>query len=110
MKNTFKRMLAIILALITVMGASLSAGAYVESIMTSEIGSFDEETGVFTVTCDIPNLRTPRSSEWFSIRDSIKSIVIENGVTRIGDFAFSNCSYVENISLSVTLERIGERA
>lgn len=110
MKNTFKRALAIVLALITVMGASLSASAYDEKVLIDDVGSFDEETGVFTVTRNIPDLRTPRSSEWFNIRDSIKSVVIENGITKIGNYAFNSCLYLESISFPATLESIGEKA
>lgn len=110
MKNTLKRALAIVLTLITVMGASFSAGAYAENMLINDIGSFNEETGVFTVTHDIPDLRTPRSSEWFTIRDSIKSVVIENGVANVGNYAFNSCLYLESISFPATLERIGEKA
>lgn len=110
MKNALKRALAIILTLITVMGASLSASAYAENVIINDIGSFNEETGVFTVTRNIPDMRTPRSSEWFTIRDSIKSIIIENGVAKIGNYAFYSCLYLESISFPATLERIGEKA
>lgn len=110
MKNTLKRALAIVLTLITVMGVSLSASAYAENVLIDEVGSFNEETGIFTVTQDIPDLRTPHSSEWFDIRNSIKSIVIENGVKKIGNYAFYPCFYLESISFPATLERIGEKA
>ncbi len=110
MKNALKRALAIVLTLITVMGASLSVSAYAENVLIDDAGSFNEETGVFTVTRDIPDLRTPRSSEWFNIRDSIKSIMIENGVTKVGNYAFNSCLYLESISFPATLERIGEKA
>lgn len=109
MKNTLKRALAIVLTLITVMGASLSAGAYAENVLIDEVGSFDEETGIFTVTRDIPDLRNQRSSEWFNIRNSIKSVVIENGVANVGNYAFNSCLYLESISFPATLERIGEK-
>lgn len=108
MKNTLKRALAIVLTLITVMGASLSVSAYTENVLIDEVGSFDEETGIFTVTQNIPDLRNPRSSEWFDIRNSIKSIVIENGVANVGNYAFNSCLYLESISFPATLERIGE--
>ncbi len=110
MKNILRRTLATILALATVFGISLSASAYAENVTIDSVGSFDEETGIFTVTENIPNLRNQRSSEWFYVRDSIKSIVIENGVTNIGNYAFGPCLYLESISFPATLERIGEKA
>ncbi len=110
MKNILTRTLAIILALATVFGASLSANAYAENITIEAVGSFDEETGVFTVTENIPNLRNQKFTGWFGIRNSIKSVVIENGVISIGSYAFAGCSYIESISLPVTLESIGNRA
>lgn len=43
-------------------------------------------------------------------RDQIKEIIIENGVTRIGNYAFSGCLYVQKISISSTVTAIGDYA
>lgn len=49
-------------------------------------------------------------SVWRRFRQDIKRIVIEDGVTGIGDFAFSNCTNVVSVSLPSTLTRIGKLA
>lgn len=42
--------------------------------------------------------------------ETIKEIVIENGITRIGDFAFDACTKVESISISDSVTSIGDWA
>ena len=47
---------------------------------------------------------------WESYSDTITSIVIKDGVTGIGNFAFSDLYYVENVDWSDSLEHIGDYA
>ena len=47
---------------------------------------------------------------WYSKRSSIKSIIISNGVTSIGDYAFMECSELTNVSIPSSVERIGDNA
>ena len=47
---------------------------------------------------------------WKNYRSSITSIVVGDGVTRIGNFAFTQCSKAESISLPSSLTSIGTRA
>jgi len=45
---------------------------------------------------------------WYSYRDSIISVVIGNGVTRIGTRAFQNCSNHTSVTISTSVATIGD--
>ncbi|MBQ0125922.1 MAG: InlB B-repeat-containing protein, partial [Clostridiales bacterium] len=47
---------------------------------------------------------------WYSEKDSIRRIVIEEGVTNIGSCAFLNCKSIESVFLPSTLTKIGRDA
>ena len=50
--------------------------------------------------------RTP----WMLNRDDVKNVVIEEGITSIGDDMFVLCSSLQTISIPATVKRIGNRA
>ena len=47
---------------------------------------------------------------WYSNRDSIKAVVIENGVTTIGGRAFEDCTSLSSITIPEGITTIGDRA
>ena len=51
-----------------------------------------------------------KNAPWYEFKDKIDSIVIENGVTTIGDFAFNNCTTVSKVTIPESVTRIGEKA
>lgn len=50
------------------------------------------------------------SVPWYSNSDSILSVVIENGVTTIGDYAFYNCTSLTSIDIPDSVTSIGDYA
>ena len=44
---------------------------------------------------------------WFPYASSVKTIIIEEGVTEIGDSSFNNCENVETIYIPLSVKRIG---
>lgn len=44
---------------------------------------------------------------WQQLKEYIKSVVVEEGVTSIGDFAFNNCIALEAVELPDSLTKIG---
>ncbi|MBR7155112.1 MAG: leucine-rich repeat protein, partial [Paludibacteraceae bacterium] len=42
---------------------------------------------------------TSSSSPWYSYRSSITSVVIEEGVTNIGNYAFYNCTGLTSVTI-----------
>ena len=65
---------------------------------------FDENTGTITFsgTGTIPQDKTNYSGQ-----AAIKSVVVESGITAIGDNAFQNCSNLETVSLPDTVTALG---
>lgn len=47
---------------------------------------------------------------WSEYRDQIKSLSIENGVTRIGEKAFTECSKLKTVTISESVRAVGEAA
>lgn len=47
---------------------------------------------------------------WMSYRDSIKSLVVEKGVTTVGRSAFSGCDQLTSATLPTSLTEIGQSA
>ncbi len=75
---------------------------------------FDETTGVITISGegDMYNYEYDRDTEgyttpWYELRDVIAEVVIEEGVTGIGDYAFKNCVNVEGISVCEGVKSLG---
>ena len=46
----------------------------------------------------------------FSGRTDINSVIVENGVTGLGNYLFANCSSIESVSLPASITRIGNFA
>ena len=68
------------------------------------------ENGVLTVSgTTFPDF-SDNTSPWYSQRSSIASVVIEDGMTRIGRYAFSRCYDLETAAIPASLTEIGENA
>ena len=67
------------------------------------------EDGVLTVsgTGAMYDSEEYRDSPFYSIRDQITAIVIEDGITSIGDRMFGGCA-VQDVSIGKSVERIGQ--
>jgi hypothetical protein len=81
------------------------------------IWTFDEETGTLTIwgTGDmydytISSVDGSSDHPWADFRDEIKSIVIGDDVTSIGDSAFSDCDYLEEVKFGKNVKTIGGNA
>lgn len=62
-------------------------------------------TNEFTRNSDADSVNTP----WWDQRDSITSIVVEEGVRELDNYCFYKCSKVTSVTLPSTLERIETR-
>ena len=52
----------------------------------------------------------PRFAPWYSQRDKIKKVVIENGVTNISQYAFFSCNQITSITIPNSVINIGNSA
>ena len=86
------------------------------------IWNFDEVTGVLSISgvggigdfySDYDaaiSFWGKKISPWSSLRDQIKEVVIEDGVTYIGNYAFIDCSILTNVMIPESVTRIGNSA
>ena len=67
------------------------------------------EDGTLTIsgTGDMTNYESYNSVPWYSSHSSITSVVISDGVTSIGDFAFSGYSSLTSVTIPNNVTRIG---
>ncbi|MBQ3527299.1 MAG: leucine-rich repeat protein [Clostridia bacterium] len=68
--------------------------------------SFDGESGTLTVS----GSGKMTSHPWDSLKDQIKSVVIEDGVLSLAGDAFSNCKNLRSVTLAEGISEIGTRA
>ena len=115
MKHTLKKSLALFLAvLMTVLCAPL---AFADYVVTGDCGehvtyTWNKGTGAVTISGSGPmwdyddwNNPSPFNESW-----NVRAIVIESGVTSVGEYAFSFCIYLQDVSFPYGLETIGKGA
>ena len=87
---------------------------YTESYSCGEnvTWSFDERTGTLTIsgTGPMTNYETPEAVPWYGLRKDIQRIVVEDGVTSIGKWAFSAYTELRNITISDSVTNISDYA
>ena len=77
--------------------------------------SLNTGTGVLTISgsgamTSYHSLGVIELAPWYSYRNGIKTIVIEDGVISIGESAFYNCSDLMSVTIPDSATSIGERA
>ena len=58
----------------------------------------------------MPNYKVPEVIPWFYRRDKITKVVIKDGVTNIGDYAFCECTNLTSITIPNSVTSIGFEA
>lgn len=107
---SFGIVIALVLSLFV---SNVFADPYDMSVNTdgSIIGEYDAETKTFTVTgTGAIEDYSSSGSPFYAIRSEVEHLVIGEGITRIGNYAFYRGSNLQSISLPSTLESIGDYA
>ena len=70
------------------------------------------EDGVLTIsgTGAMDNYFLETYTPWYKYNNKIKSIVIENGVTSVGNYAFRFCTTATAVTIANSVEKIGDYA
>lgn len=73
---------------------------------------FDADAGHLRIsgTGAVEDYSTSTSAPWYSYRDSIRTVSVEGGITRLGNRAFFRCVALTGVSLPGSLEEVGENA
>ena len=90
---------------------SAETGTVSGSYGTNITWTLDSE-GVLTITGNgaIPDASNTGEIPWYSSREEIVSVVIEDGVTKIGDVAFQKCINLKNVVIPNNVTYIGSYA
>ncbi len=115
MKKSVKKFFALLLTVVVILTAVPMSGLdFGFALKASAFGSsgscgnditytFNGDTGVLTIS----GTGEMWNDEIFSCEPSIKSVVIGNGVTSIGDFAFAECSNLTSVTIADSVTSIG---
>ena len=113
MKKIISLLLSLAMLLTITSGLNLTAYA---AVRTGSCGdnvtySLDTSTGVLAIsgTGDMADYSMDNSSP-FDINSNIKSVIIENGVTSIGEMAFYNCISLTDVTIGNGVTSIGDSA
>ena len=92
--------------------ASGTCGAYGDNLTWELTGTQGNYTLTISGTGDMAGYNDNGDRPWENYRDDIKSIVIENGVLSIGNYAFSECTSLESVTFAEgsLMYRIGNKA
>ena len=106
-----KRKLTGLFLIMLLLAALLTVSAYADSSGTcgdNVTWSLNEETGTLTITGSGPmtDYSDPSDLPWYYI-DDIRTVVIENGVTSIGDYSFWWCLNLTNVTIPDSVTSIG---
>ena len=102
-----KKLFTLLLALVT------SAGSlFAESGTCGDNLTWDLTDGVLTIsgTGPMTDYTYDTYAPWYNYRSSITSVFIGDGLTSIGDYAFSDCSNMASITIPNSVTSIGDCA
>lgn len=102
----FTLLFAIMASVGTVSAVSGTCGENLKWELTADSVLTISGTGTMTNYSSSSSSRAP----WYSNRSSVKSVVIEDGVTNIGNYAFYNCSSLTSVTIPNSVTSIGNYA
>ena len=85
----------------------------IESRFDAKITSHEQRDGMWVVTfgSDLTTLgKEPFMSGAFESKSTLKSVVLPDGMTKIGAYSFYNCSALESVVLPTNLQTIGAQS
>ena len=111
-----RRIIALALCLCICLSVGTSAAGAAETETSGTCGqnltwTLDSE-GVLTISGEgkMENYGSGSTTPWADCREAIRSVIIEEGVTSVGDYAFDAYSLMKKVTLPSTLEQIGASA
>ena len=97
--------------------AKAKADAEAQAKNTPKPFSWSFKDGILTIKgdCEMPNYVYDRDNSkcnypWFPLKSNIKKVIIENGITHIGNYAFYCCENLTSVEIANSVLTIGEKA
>lgn len=105
------RILALVLALVLVLGA-MPAALAAESGNCGDGLSWElvDDTLTITGSGDMQDFPENTMAPWYPCRERIARVILPDGLTRIGDLAFYDCSALVSVRLPDSVTKIGRYA
>lgn len=102
-----KKLLTLLLALAASVGTLFAQSGTCGNNLT-----WDLTDGVLTTsgTGDMTNWFANSNAPWYSYREEITDVIIDNGVTAIGSYAFYNCTSLTSVTIGNSVTSIEELA
>lgn len=106
------RLMAVLMALVLVIGAAPTALAEGESGSIGDKLSWSLSGGTLTITGKgaMANISETGRAPWYEVRNEIYQVVLPEGLTSIGDMAFYECSKLQSVVIPSSVTRIGKFA
>ena len=115
-RKTIKRIFSFTLALFFLLALFPLSVFASEAVTNGTFGdalvwTLDAE-GTLTISGSgaMPDYTYTSHAPWYNSRNTIKGVIIDNGVENIGDFAFIGCSRLESVIIGDNVTCIGDRA
>ena len=102
----------LVLCVAMLLPGRVDAASYSGTCGTGVSWSLDTTTGVLNITGSgaMTNWSSYSSVSWYSYRSYIKTVKIGSGVTRVGNYAFYNCTALTEVSIPSTVTTVGTYA
>lgn len=115
-----KKVLSLLLSLTMLLSivSVVDFSAYADTLTTGKCGknvtySFDTETGVLTINgegdMENYNYNNYKNNPFYK-KSNIKTVIIKNGVTSIGSYAFEDCTSLTSVTIPNSVTSIGDWA
>lgn len=104
-----KRLWMAVIILMATLTAATGSAAENEAYADNPAWALNEGTLVISGTgcmADYDNGRMP----WYEDRESITTVILEDGITSIGSYAFADCRQLVSVSIPETVRQIGAHA
>lgn len=108
MKKYLSCFLILLALVLPLLGMEANAAEIVDSGTCGENLTWTlDNRGTLTISGSGDMFNYWNDSPWYAIRTAVKTVVIENGVTTIGNSAFEGCSRLESITIPDGVTAIG---